>query len=323
MIISKVFLGLDNGYSYIKTSEGVKFPSAIMEIESVSGSTGHVSTINGKSYVIDKRGQYVTETSKTLNDLDKEITKVTTLTGVYLSFAKSDTYRATDVFEVVLGVGLPISYFNSQKDDFVNFIKSLSGTKISVDGGKEVTVIFNEVYIYPQSAAIAFLNKDLFKEAVESIVLDLGWGTLDVTCFQGIKPVSGRYKTYPLGLKKLYGDLATEISTKYFVEKDRYEIEDIIKEKCVFVKGIQRDITFLDKTIENAMNKIKEDVTNDFNKELNASRKIFLVGGGFEAFSEQFKELKLGNIHLIENAQFANANAFREIAIMKYKLDNK
>ena len=323
MISSKVFLGLDNGYSYVKTSEGVKIPSAIMETETVSGGTGNIVNINGKQYVIDKRGQYVTETSKTLNDLDKEITKVSTLAAIYLSFANSMTYKATEIFEVVLGVGLPISFFNSQKDEFVDFIKSLSGTKVSVDGGREVCIVFSAVYAHPQSAAIAFLNKDLFKEAVESIVLDLGWGTLDVTCFNGIKPVTGRYKTYALGLKKLYGDLATEISTKYNVEKDRYEIEDIIKENCVYVKGVRRDIEFLNNTITRAMNKIKEDVTNDFNKEINASRKIFLVGGGFDAFSENFKELKLGNVQLIENAQFANANAFKEVAVMKYKLDNK
>ena len=314
MITKRVYLGLDNGYSYVKTSEGVKIPSAMFTTNNVvAGGTGNVVSVGEKTYVIDKHGQYITDISKTLNESDKEITQVTTLAATYLSFKDAfDNYKDVDCLEVVIGVGLPISYFTKQKDSFVEMIKDCSGSSVKVDDGSAVTIKFVEIYPYPQSAAIAFLNKEAFKEAKNSIVLDLGWGTLDVTVFADVKPVTGKYRTYPLGVKKLFGTLASELTTELNIEKSRFDIEDILKEKAVFIDGEPHSIAFLDKAIEDSLTEIRNAVNSDFNNELSASRKVFLVGGGFEAFGDRFKQNHVKQSEKLSNAQFANANAFMQ-----------
>lgn len=324
MIIRKVFLGLDNGYSYVKTSKRKKVYASLLENNNeFENMTGDICTVNGKRYVLDKGGTFITDLSKTKSEYDRTITQVTTLAAICASFDGLE-YADVDVLEVVLGVGLPISFFTEQKDEFINILKGCSGFKVSLNGSKEKIIKFEQIYAYPQSAAVAFTEADKFREAGKSLVIDWGWGTVDITAFDGIKPITNRYRTYTGGLRTVYGELASVLQTKFQVDVSKFDMEEYLKAGSIYVGDEEKTLECLDSVINKSVNRILENLTGEFNKEYNTSRKIFLIGGGFKAFKSQFEALSgRKNIELIADAQYANANAFEQIAIKKYKLENR
>lgn len=317
----RVGLGLDNGYSSVKTSEGEMVPSALVtDDSSLNDITGEKGLVNGVEYIVDATGQHVTDIDKTEKTDDRIITLATSAIAIAKSFS-GEEYKDVDCLELVLGTGLPVKYYGGQKVDFEKLINQLDGVIVQYKNRKPKVLKIIKTYVLPQSAAVALNHKKQFEEAQESIVLDLGWNTLDVAAFDRIKLKTGRHATYPLGVGKLYSDLAQTISAKYKLEKSRYQIEQILKDGYVIVKGTKMSIDFLEPIIQQHLNKIYEAVNGDFNSELNGAGAVFLIGGGFEAFGNRFKNMNIGNVVLLDNAQFANAEAFKEIALMKCKKD--
>lgn len=317
----RVSLGLDNGYSTVKTSEDKIIPSALItDDSSLNDITGEKGLVNGIEYIVDVTGQHVTDIDKTEKEDDRIITLATSAISIAKSFS-GEEYKDVDCLELVLGVGLPVKYYGAQKANFEKLINQLDGVVVQYKNQKPKVLKIIKTYVLPQSAAVALNHKKEFEEAQESIVLDLGWDTLDVAAFDKIKLKTGKHATYKLGVSTLYSSLAQTISTEYKLEKNRYQIEQILKDGYVIVKGDKKPIDFLEPIIQQHLNKIYEAVNADFNSELNGAGAVFLIGGGFEAFGNRFRNMDIGNVVLLDNAQFANAKAFKEIALMKCKKD--
>lgn len=314
MVILQRYLGIDNGYSRVKTSAGIIIPSAIKKSKGIGiGSTGYEVKIDGIDYIVTYDGTYITDSAKVNNQLNKEITRVTTLCAAYLSFKDEiESNISAQYLQIRVGVGLPGKLFKSQRDEFTNFIKSCSGRKVSVDGGREIIINFAQVYSYPQSTGLIFLEKDKFKNSDNVVVIDWGWDTVDVTTFFQGKPREGGIYTYKLGVSKLYTTLSQELMEQYGVDIDKNNIEHVVRRKYIMVDGEKQSIECLQPIIDEYVLNIRNTV-NQSVPELKSSDTVFLIGGGFDAFSDNMKKF-IKNAELVQNAQFVNAKAFHVVA---------
>ena len=195
-------LGLDNGYSSTKTSQGVCFLSTIEEGHDDYNTVLEIN-VDGKNYIIgEPTGQYIVDGDKFKTEAGIELLKITTLAAIGLSYPEESVIDANIV------AGLPVAYFAAQKEALENLIKSLDGKCIEINKiGKKQVIKINKVLILPQACGI-IIEKN--KQNESSLVIDIGGGTWDIAQFDGLKLVEKA--TYEEGMLVLYSAIAQSLN---------------------------------------------------------------------------------------------------------------
>jgi len=300
-----MIIGIDNGYAFTKTSEGVIFPSTIKAGVDIDINKDSLNiAIDGVSYVVGaNNGQYVADSNK----IDSLITEVCTFAAIAKSFP--DKVK----IETKVVVGLPIAYYSSQKVAFKEKLMKYGTKEVKINGESKIISI-TDVIVYPQSAGVVFLNtKDIKKD--DTLVIDIGGATVDISFFQGLK-LSGK-ATYPLGMMVLHSELVQRIVAEHDVNLEMHQIDEKLEKGYITTPKGKVDLSEYDNVINAHVIKIANNIKTDF-KNYNSMDNTFIVGGGGIRLMDKIGPL-FNNSILVDNAQFVNANAFKLMGDMQNK----
>lgn len=299
-------LGLDNGYNFTKTSEGVSILSTIKHgIDDINSNVIQVKIGDNNYIVADENGSYVADADKLKTEESKELLKVCTLTSIGLSFPEKN------FVDVEVVAGLPVDYFSNQKEELKELLECID-EKIFINSiGKEQRIRITKATIYPQSVGVVF-SKSRQVKGETSLVIDIGGGTWDVSQFDGLKMTKKR--SYSEGMLVLYSKVAQYLNSNFYT---KYNTSDIyaLKERGHFsVSGEKKPISVADDVIKDHVLKVVTDIKRDFDT-INVDN-IFLIGGGAVPLEELLQK-EFPNAILENDPQMANANYFELMGRMK------
>lgn len=182
-------IGIDHGWSGMKTVSQV-FTTGVKEITTEPAFFNNVVEYNGSYYKVGRRLE--------VRDLKVENDNFYLLT--LAAVAKELNRRGMRNANVLLSVGLPLTRFGAEKQDFIDYLSR----------NKEVTFRFdNEQYrmniarvsVFPQCyAAVADRMKTLPKRVV---VVDIGSWTIDIMPIEDSAPNEAECITIREGLIRL------------------------------------------------------------------------------------------------------------------------
>ena len=299
-------LGLDNGYNFTKTSEGVSILSTIKHgIDDINSNVLQVKIGDNNYIVADENGSYVADADKLKTEESKELLKVCTLTSIGLSFPEKN------FIDVEVVAGLPVDYFSNQKEELKELLECIDEKILINSIGKEQRIRITKATIYPQSVGVVFSKAKAVKGET-TLVIDIGGGTWDVSQFDGLKMTKKR--SYSEGMLVLYSKVAQYLNSNFYT---KYNTSDIyaLKERGHFsVSGEKKPISVVDDVIKDHVLKVVTDIKRDFDT-INVDN-IFLIGGGAVPLKELLQK-EFPNAILENDPQMANANYFELMGRMK------
>lgn len=297
-------LGLDNGYNYTKTSEGVCILSTLEKGHDDYNTVLELN-FNNKNYIIgEPTGQYMVDADKFLTEEGKELLKITSLAAIGLS------YPEESVIDVNIVAGLPVAYYADQKADLEKLLKELDGACIEINKiGKKQVVKINKILILPQACGI-IIEKN--KKNESSLVIDIGGGTWDVAQFDGLKLVNKA--TYEKGMLVIKSAIAQNLNSKYYTTFEVSDIQNIIERGYFTVKGVKKGISEIEDYLNNEVRKIASTIARDF--DTTSIDNFYLIGGGAMTLKDYVKK-QFPAIEVEENCQFTNVNSFAFMGELK------
>lgn len=316
MINQTLFLGQDHGYSALKDSSNHCFTSSVLQgkkLAVASDDTIEVK-IENKYYTITNQGKKLSGINKVKDEIDREIIKVLTLASIYKSsFDHVDNVRCN------LCVGLPIQYYNQQCEAFEDYIKHACNNQVvSVNGGKEKVININNITAIPQAAGMPFLYEQEFKNIPNSVVIDFGHYTIDVS-FYSFMNLEDFYASMPTGTKDIFGKLSRRLNEEYNININEKDMEKILQKGYVKdMDGAIHDLSILDPLRDTYIYDVITTLRAEY-RQLGQADKIFIIGGGAISFEEQIKKYIKNDVVFVDNPRFANANSFYKVAQLAFK----
>lgn len=332
-------VAIDVGFGFIKAvNENGKtecFPSVIAKrgessISSFVGKSDPYSIIywevgeNGKK---NEKRLYVGDAALTNGGVrkwkDKDQKLDTEDIKVFISVALAVLSEKNEPFDIC--VGLPISYFNSKKEELENILSSIDA-RISISGKLFVHEIkINSVYIYPQGigayySALFDLNgkpKDI-KLVTKSVgVIDIGYRTVDYI-------VMGRGKSGIVfkdhlsgsleedGMNKAIKQVADSISTEVNREIGTNEVEKAILwfDNELEYRGQKYNLSkYVDAAYKDLSESISSKLKLKWGLEGDMLEQVIITGGGGGSLFPYLKE-NFEHAILQDKAEFANAAGY-------------
>jgi plasmid segregation protein ParM len=300
-----MIIGLDNGYMYTKSSEGVMFMSTLKKGKDIDINKDTLQVnIDGEDYIVGSvDGSLVADNNK----IDSLVTEVCTFTAIAKSLPDSTFIEA----EIV--VGLPVSYYSKQKDAFKEKLLNYGMKRVKIGNHHSQDIRIVKVDVFPQAAGVVFLNaKDLKND--DTFVIDVGGGTVDCSYFKGLKLIDKA--TYPKGMITLYSQLAQKINNDYYTNFDKLDLDEKFQKGYINTSKGKIDIVKMyEEDFINHIEKLSTDIKYDFKTIGNMDHVLVIGGGGIRLF-DKINRL-FPNAKLIDNAQFSNAIAFKYMGEMK------
>ncbi len=315
MINQVLFLGQDHGYSALKDSSNHCFISSVLEgkkLAVASDDTVEVK-IGDKYYTITNQGKKLSGINKVKGQIDREIIKVLTLASIYQS-----SFEHVDDVECNLCVGLPIQYYNLQCETFEQYIKTACDNQIvSVNGGKEKLINISNITTIPQAAGMPFLYEEEFKDIPNSVVIDFGHYTIDVS-FYSFMDLEDVYASLPAGTKDIFGKLSRRLNEEFDININEKDMERILQKGYIKdMDGVVHTLSVLDSLKDNYIYDIITSLKAEY-RQIGQADKIFIIGGGAISFKEYIEKYIKNDVVFVENPRFANANSFHKVAQLSF-----
>lgn len=309
-------LGLDNGFNFTKTSKGVIFTSTIEQLENedtINGDKVKQVRYNGKYYVVgEPDGKYIADADKLKTEANREILEICTATAIAESFPTRKN------ISVDLVVGVPVAYFDLQKDALKKLLMGINEKMIKIGKGDVQKITVANCLVYPQSIGIVFKNSSKLNNK-SSLVIDIGGGTWDVSQFRGMTLV--KKDTYQEGMIPLYEKIATAINnTNVLSNIKNYQIYDYLQRGTYTIDGEEYDIMKIaNPIIEAHVKEVMDRIIKKFDV-YNVDER-YLIGGG----ATELKDYIVGpgkymsSATIDDQAQFSNANNYELISKVMFK----
>lgn len=293
-----MIMGIDVGYSHTKvyTSSGRDiFRSTVTNgIMDINVNAIKVK-ISGNEYTV---GENTGNFSVKLNKIDDAVFRLCLYTAVARNLPIGEE-------EVQLVIGLPVQYYKDQK---VALKKALEGIQVFLSlNDKPIKFKITKCVVFPQSAGVFVLHPDIFEGS--NIVIDIGGMTVDVSYFNDMTLQD--YRTYELGMIKLYDKLVQNIKAEFGVSYDILNAEDIIKNKRIFSDGESLDCTdVVTTTLRTHASLIINRVMAGLSQ-YDTSQRHF-IGGGSYILGDYLP------VKAIKEDIYANAEAFFKIGVERF-----
>lgn len=293
-------ISVDVGFNSTKIKAGedfLNFLSTIKEKNNELEVSKHTLKFEDKEYLIGlSDGTFSTDNNRSKDPIFKLL--------LLYSIGKSITGSIDENVRVV--TGLPMQFFKHYKTNLTNEFVNKTFNVI-IDGVKKSFTI-TQMVIFPQSAGIFLIDKDIIKR--DTIVIDIGGGTVDASYFNGGQWKDG--KTYSLGVNSMYDELLQEL-TKYGVNyTNRFKAKEIIEAGTIFVDGEEIDVTKeIEKIFKKRTKEVITAVKGGFQEAYKYSKIIFIGGGS------KLLEKYIGKKNIIDKAEFINVIVYDKVGAVK------
>lgn len=284
-------IGVDHGWSNMKTVSQI-FTTGVKEISTEPAFFDNILELNGVYYKIGGKRLEVRDT-KVENDNFYLLTLA--------SIAKELNRRGIRNTNVLLSVGLPLTRFGAEKQDFICYL--LKNREVSFRFEKEKYHIrIARVSVFPQCyAAIADCIKTLPERAV---IVDIGSWTIDIMPIYRSCPDEAECITIPQGLIRCMREINEECVRQIGQELDENAIQEIMagSKDTVPEQYLMIAVECIRSFVERVYNILKE---HGYNLDITP---IVFVGGGARVM-KLYGDRKESNVRFIEDIR-ANAKGY-------------
>ncbi|MCM1497914.1 MAG: ParM/StbA family protein [Clostridium sp.] len=290
-------IGVDHGWSNMKTVSQV-FTTGVKEISTEPAFFDNILELNSVYYKIGGKRLEVRDT-KVENDNFYFLTLA--------AMAKELNRRGLRNASVLLSVGLPLTRFGAEKQDFIRYL--LRDREVDFRFEKEKYHInIARVSVFPQCyAAITDRIKTLPDRAV---IVDIGSWTIDIMPICQSYPDESECITIPQGLIRCMRGINEECVRQIGQELDENAIQKIMtgSENKAPEKYLKIATECIRSFVERIYNILKE---HGYNLEITP---IVFVGGG-AGVMKLYGDMKGNNIQFIEDIR-ANAKGYEYLGKM-------
>ena len=285
-------IGVDHGWSGMKTVSQV-FTSGVKEI------TTEPAFFNN---IVEFRGSYYRVAGKRLEVRDLKIENDNFYILTLAAIAKELNRRGMRNATILLSVGLPLTRFGAEKQDFIQYLSKDKDVVFRYDN-EQYHIRIARVSVFPQCyAAVADKMKSLPRRVV---IVDIGSWTIDIMPIENSAPNEAECITIREGLIKCMRTINDECMRQYGIELSEEDIQEIMicgKNERLPVKYIEIVKECLSEYVEKVYNILLE---HGFNLEVT---ECVFVGGGAGVIKRYGKH-KGKNVQYIEDVK-ANAKGY-------------
>lgn len=288
-------IGIDHGWANMKSSNEI-FVSGIKEITTEPALYDNVLEYKGKYYKIGGKRLEVKKTK-----VEDENYYLLTLAAV----AKELERKGLQCANVFLAVGLPLTRFGAEKQDFIDYLSKNRQVTFRFEKRTYNITIFR-VSVFPQCyAAVTEQISDYIRKRV---VVDIGSWTIDIMPIEDKSPDESRCRTVNEGLLTCMRTIKDECIRQL---NGSIEESDI---KQVMMYGKSDIDSRYYAIIESEIKRFVTEISNkliEYGYNLETTP-ITFVGGGATVM-KLFGNLKQSNIQYIEDVK-ANAKGYEYLA---------
>ena len=180
-------IGIDHGWSMMKTISQV-FVTGVKEITTTPALFGDVLEYEGKFYKVGTVRQEVKDTK-----VEDDSFYLLTLAAV----AKELKRRGLEEAKVFLAVGLPLTRFGAEKNDFIKYLTKNKRVSFKYEN-ESYHIEIDDVAVFPQCYA-AVVDK-IPAMAKKTLIVDIGSWTIDIMPVINKSPDESKCVTIPKGL---------------------------------------------------------------------------------------------------------------------------
>ena len=293
-------IGIDHGWSMMKTISQV-FVTGVKEITTTPALFGDVLEYEGKFYKVGTVRQEVKDTK-----VEDDSFYLLTLAAV----AKELKRRGLAEAKVFLAVGLPLTRFGAEKNDFIKYLTKNKRVSFKYEN-ESYHIEIGDVAVFPQCYA-AVVDK-IPAMAKKTLIVDIGSWTIDIMPVINKSPDESKCVTIPKGLITCMRSINEQCVRQLNGEVDESEIQSIMRygrsdiddEYFAIIKAEIED--FVDKVY----NSIRE-----FGYNLKTTPIVFVGGGA--VVMKNFGSHDAKNISYNLDVK-ANARGYEQLATMGLK----
>ena len=205
-------IGIDHGWSMMKTISQV-FVTGVKEITTTPALFGDVLEYEGKFYKVGTVRQEVKDTK-----VEDDSFYLLTLAAV----AKELKRRGLAEAKVFLAVGLPLTRFGAEKNDFIKYLTKNKRVSFKYEN-EPYYIEIDDVAVFPQCYA-AVVDK-IPTMAKKTLIVDIGSWTIDIMPVINKSPDESKCVTSEIQNIMRYG--RSDIDDEYFAII-KAEIEDFV-----------------------------------------------------------------------------------------------
>lgn len=298
-------IGIDHGWSMMKTASQI-FTTGIGEIKTEPAIYENLLEYDGRYFRIG--GERLTVKPTKVTD---ENYYILTLAAV----AKELERRGKRSADVYLAVGLPLTRFGAEKQEFIDYLSKQEAVHFKYEQ-ECYDIKVSKVSVFPQCYS-AVVEK-IYYYTKKVLIVDIGSWTLDIMPISNKSPDESQCITAPQGLIPCMREINKECVRMFGGEIDESEIQQVMRygnsdidEK--YLKVIKSSLVHFSNEV---YNRIRE---HGFNL---ATTQIVFVGGGASVMRIFGNQKDRRNISYIEDIK-ANAKGYEILARMAVKAKGK
>ena len=285
-------IGIDHGWSGMKTVSQV-FTTGVKEITTEPAFFNNVVEYNGSYYKVGGRRLEVRDLKVENDNFDR-----LTLAAV----AKELNRRGMRNANVLLSVGLPLTRFGAEKQDFIDYLSRNKEVTFRFDS-EQYRMNIARVSVFPQCyAAVADRMKTLPKRVV---VVDIGSWTIDIMPIEDSAPNEAECITIREGLIKCMRTINEECMRQYGRELSEEDIQEVMR-NGKNDKLPQKYMTIVEEALRAYVEKVYN-ILLEHGYTLDVTEIVF-VGGGATVVM-RYGNYEGNNIQYIEDVK-ANAKGY-------------
>lgn len=285
-------VGVDHGWSGMKTVSQV-FTTGVKEI------TTEPAFFNN---VVDYNGSYYKVGGKRLEVRDLKVENDNFYLLTLAAVAKELNRRGMRNANILLSVGLPLTRFGAEKQDFIDYLSRNKEVTFRFDN-EQYRINLARVSVFPQCyAAVADRMKTLPKRVV---VVDIGSWTIDIMPIEDSAPNEAECITLREGLIKCMGTINDECIRQHGREISEEDIQEVMK-TGKRGKLPQKYMAIIEECLRTYAQKVYN-ILLEHGYNLDITEIVF-VGGGATVM-KLFGSYERSNIQYIEDVK-ANAKGY-------------
>lgn len=209
-------IAIDHGWSNIKTVNTV-FSTAVNQIANEPGIFDNILQYEGKFYSVG---------GKRLEVKDNKVTDESFYLLTLAAMEKELKIRGKNSADVFLSVGLPLTRFGAEKDNFIKYLSKKRELEFKFEN-RTYRVNIIKVSVFPQCYAAVADKMPQYDR--KHIVVDIGSWTMDLMTIKNMKPELSECDTRPMGLITCMHAINKECVAKFNCEIDESELEYVMK----------------------------------------------------------------------------------------------
>lgn len=288
-------IGIDHGYGMVKTVSDM-FVTGLAVFDKQPLSMENTLYYGGKYYTVGGSRQPVQSKTENINYY------VMTLAA---AAKELQSRKANTKQKIVIGAGLPLTYFERERKDFKNYIEREKGKLIHYQFESTwYDIEIQKAVIFPQGYSAILPYYSNLKGT--SYIIDVGSNTIDIVMLDNMTPNMQRLVTIPMaGVISAYKSVNDEIAKTFNTNLQESQIRSVILDEDDGLPEKAKEI------IKNALKKYAGYIIASLkeygiNPELS---RCFFVGGGAVIIKEYSEIADYSNVAFITDI-CANAKGY-------------